>query len=229
MTPLSTAARETASPTRARRTREEQRAVTRATLLDAAARVFADRGFHGATVDQVAEAAGLTKGAVYSNFESKEDLFLSVLEDRLDPYLRDSSPALGDSTGASEPVEAVGRAYADLLDDGRTWLLLKTEFWLHAMRNPDVRFKLAARHRVVRDRVADLVDQHMGALGLALDLPGTETAAAILALSDGLALQQLIDRTALPDDLFPRVLAALLRSLAGADGHPSDGTAGTDD
>ena len=64
--------------------REEQRAQTRLDLLDAAARVFAERGYHGASVDLVAEAAGYTKGAVYSNFDSKEDLFLELLDRRID-------------------------------------------------------------------------------------------------------------------------------------------------
>ncbi|HVM40355.1 MAG TPA: TetR/AcrR family transcriptional regulator [Acidimicrobiia bacterium] len=173
-----------------RRTRQEQRAATRATLLDAAADVFARHGFHAATVDQVAEAAGLTKGAVYSNFENKEDLFLSVLEHRLDPFPADLASAFE--------------------SHDRTWLLLKTEFWLHAMRDPDVRFKLAARSRVLRDRVAALVDQAAAERGVPLPATAPEVASIVLALSDGLAVQALIDSASVPDDLFARALAIVL-------------------
>ena len=65
-----------------RLTRAEQRDVTRSRLLDAAEKVFVDRGFHAASVDEVAEEAGYSKGAVYSNFENKDELFLAVLERR---------------------------------------------------------------------------------------------------------------------------------------------------
>src|SRR5580765_6777154 len=68
-------------------TPERRRAMTREHLLDAAAIVFARDGYHGASLDDVAAAAGFTKGAVYSNFKNKEDLFLALLEDRTDRQL----------------------------------------------------------------------------------------------------------------------------------------------
>ena len=72
-------------------TPERRRRQTRDHLLDAAAQVLAERGFHGASLDEVAAAAGFTKGAVYSNFKNKEDLFLALLETLLGPRVRGTS------------------------------------------------------------------------------------------------------------------------------------------
>ena len=79
-------------------TAERRRQQTREYLLHAAAQVFAERGFHEATIDEVASAAGFTKGAVYSNFKNKEDLFLALLEDA---YARDTA-AIKETLGASD-------------------------------------------------------------------------------------------------------------------------------
>ena len=127
-----------------RRTREEQRAQTRADLLDAAAEVFARNGYHGTSVDMVAEAAGYTKGAVYSNFESKEELFLALLEARLEDSLNSMQDVM-DSAAPEDRPEAFGSRRGEISQWEPQWFMLEAEFELYAARNPEVRDRVAER------------------------------------------------------------------------------------
>ena len=92
-------------------TREERRTQTRAELLDAAERLFSEQGFHATSVDQVADDAGYTKGAVYSNFVSKEDLFFAVYERRVDRALPHLEAAFAESRTAIEGLERITAAW----------------------------------------------------------------------------------------------------------------------
>src|SRR5207237_5785448 len=91
-----------------RLTPEDKKARTRAHLIDAAAAVFARRGLVAASLDEVAEEAGLTKGAVYSNFDSKEDLFQAVIDDRLTEPMRHGAEVIDMSTGTTEEHAMAG-------------------------------------------------------------------------------------------------------------------------
>ena len=125
-------------------TPERRRQQTRDHLLAAAAEVFAARGFHGATLDEVAAVAGFTKGAVYSNFKNKEDLFLALFKANYDREMDAIRGALADS---EIPPEARISEFVDLIRDqtaqaGRNFNLLYQEFSLYAARNPAVREEL---------------------------------------------------------------------------------------
>jgi AcrR family transcriptional regulator len=137
---------------RPRLTRDERKQQTREGLLDAAALVFSQRGFHGASVDDVAGAAGFTKGAVYAHFANKEDLFLALLDRRLE-----EDRAGWDTVGGRvEPGGAAGtrRSFARELEEQRTWNLLLLEFFQHAMRDELVRDRLAGRYQALRETLA---------------------------------------------------------------------------
>src|SRR5438445_2150565 len=134
-----------------RLTPEKRRAMTRDHLLDAAAEVFAERGFHGATLDQVADAAGFSKGAVYSNFASKEDLFFALIERQGESILRDYAEV-------AEPRDVAALADVYLRRDAdltKEWALV-TEFDLYALRKPDVRARLVEFSRVLHSHVVEL-------------------------------------------------------------------------
>src|SRR5437588_10391841 len=90
---------------RTRLTREEQRAVTRARLLASAAKVFAERGFYGASVEEIADRAGFTRGAFYSNFETKADLFLALLDEHIGKEMRTLEDALAQDPSAQAFLE----------------------------------------------------------------------------------------------------------------------------
>ncbi len=198
---------------RNRLTRDESRARTRARLLESAAAVFAQRGFYGASVEEIAEWAGFSRGAFYSNFEDKSDLFLALLDDRLERELRAVEETLADEAGPG--------AFLDLLRRGggrrsepKEWTLLWAEFWLHVMRHPELAPKLAARQQAMRAAVARLVENQCRQLGITLPVPAEELASVMLAVDDGLKLQEDLDPTAVPEDLRVRILIVLLRGLA---------------
>ena len=107
-----------------RLTRAEQRDLTRTRLLDAAEKVFVDRGFHAASVDEVAEEAGYSKGAVYSNFENKDELFLAVLERRVDSRALAAGSAVPDDRPISEQAEQAGNAFFEVFLQQSQWSLL---------------------------------------------------------------------------------------------------------
>lgn len=142
-------------------TPERRREMTRRHLLDAAAAEFAAKGFHGASLDAVAKAAGFTKGAVYSNFENKEALFLAVLDDRL-TYELDAVTRgiLDDESPPDEHFDRIQQTAAQLNRDD-AWGVLFLEFVVYALRHPEVRERLAEftrRHQadvegmIVRER-----------------------------------------------------------------------------
>jgi AcrR family transcriptional regulator len=130
-------------------TRAERQARTRKELVDAAERLFTAQGFHATSIDAVAAEAGFTKGAVYSNFESKEDLFFAVYERRVDARVEQMETAIRAASTPREALEGVmpggsGRGEAE---DG--WLAVFFEFWAHVLRHPELRERFARQHRRV--------------------------------------------------------------------------------
>jgi AcrR family transcriptional regulator len=195
-------------------TPERRRAMTREHLLEAAARVFARDGFQASSLDQIASYAGFTKGAVYSNFKSKEDLFLAVFEDRIERgrtairgALEEEDAARSGETWKPRIASVVREMWWN--DD---WTMLFLEFVLYAARNPSARSKLAAH---VRRQLA-AVEQILFHQYEAVDAPpryAMEDLALISeALFDGLAVYRLIDQS-LTDD---HRLAAVLEFLSDA-------------
>jgi AcrR family transcriptional regulator len=194
-----------------RLTREEKKARTRAQLIDAAAAVFARRGFVAASLDEVVEEAGLTKGAVYSNFESKEGLFQAVIEDRLNEPMKDIADLLGPDTGTTEEQAIAGaRAFVGVVEREREVFLLSLEMNIHVARHPELAPEFVAQRREQLGEVADIIREH--ASGDPLPLPAEQMAIAVEALSQGIALHALVDPEAVPADLLGRVYALLFRS-----------------
>jgi AcrR family transcriptional regulator len=195
-----------------RLTREEKKARTRAQLIDAAATVFARRGYVAASLDEVAEEAGLTKGAVYSNFAGKEDLFQAVIEDRLNAPMKDIAQIIDTSTGTTEEQAMAGaRAFVGVVEQEREVFLLALEMNIHVARNPELKHAFAERYREQMAEVAEIITQHADSSGDALPLPADQMAIAVQALSQGIALHALVDPGSVPDDLLGRVYALLFR------------------
>jgi AcrR family transcriptional regulator len=129
------------------RTERQQR--TREELVDAAERLFTKQGFHATSIDAVAAEAGFTKGAVYSNFESKEDLFFAVYERRVDARVEQMESAIRAASTPREALEGVipGGSTRGEAEDG--WLAVFFEFWAHVLRHPELRERFAHQHRRV--------------------------------------------------------------------------------
>ena len=191
-----------------RLTREEKKARTRTQLIDAAATVFGRRGFVAASLDEVAEEAGLTKGAVYSNFDSKEDLFQAVIDERLNEPMRHGAEIIDSTMGTSEDHAMAGaRVFVDTVEQEREVFLLSLEFNIHVARHPKLASAFKARNREQLQRVAELIS----AKSDELPLPAEQMAIAVEALSQGIALQKLADPESVPDDLLGRVYALLFQ------------------
>jgi AcrR family transcriptional regulator len=195
-----------------RLTREEKKARTRAQLIDAAAAVFARRGYVAASLDEVAEEAGLTKGAVYSNFDNKEDLFQAVIEDRLNEPMKNIAEVIDTSIGTTEEQAMAGaRAFVGVVEQEREVFLLALEMNIHVARHPELKAAFVERYREQMAEVADIITEHANSSGDALPLPADQMAIAVQALSQGIALHTLVDPGAVPDDLLGRVYALLFR------------------
>ena len=175
-----------------RMSRAERREQTRQELLTAAEACFVSRGFHASSVDQVAERAGYTKGAVYSNFTSKEDLFFAVYERRVEQVLTEVAPGLR-QLGAERAFDqlATGAMHRRDPDDG--WRAVFFEFWAHVVRHPELRERFAAIHARFLEPLADAVQQLAEDRGQTLpgDVTAGQVAAAWNAMEVGLNLERL--------------------------------------
>lgn len=182
----------------------------RAGLLAAATTVFARQGVDASSVEDVARAAGFTKGAVYSNFGSKDDLVAALVADHTAAYLA-LGLAAADSTDGSMTAKA--RALGDRLDaasqDERDWHLLFVELWQRAVRGDPASAGFHERRDQLRDAIAAAVTAQAAATNSTLTLPAEHVATAIMALANGMAMERLIAPHEAPDGLTGHVLAAL--------------------
>lgn len=204
-----------------RLTRAEQRDLTRAKLLDAAEKVFVERGFHAASVDEVAEEAGYSKGAVYSNFENKDELFLAVLERRVDSRALAIEAEVPTDQSIADQAEQAGSAFIEVFLQQSQWSLLLMEFATHAARHPNLRDRFAIRNRRMRDAMARLIEHHLTALGLRAPLSNDDLATILFALGDGFIMTKLIDPDGVSDELFGQGLVLMLAGLQQTEPAPA--------
>jgi AcrR family transcriptional regulator len=192
------------TPARTARPRKDE---VRTRVLEAAGQVFGERGFAAASLDQVAAAAGFTKGAVYSNFGSKDELFLALMAAEVARRVDAVEAALRDTADLPGALAAVG---AELSRREPGWQLLFLEFWQRAVRDADVRRAFVASRRDLRARVADVVARFLAEHPVRTGWDAESLTVVLLALANGLAVEALPDPDAVPDDLLTRVLADLV-------------------
>ncbi len=190
-----------------------RRRETRARLLSAAGDVFAERGFHGASVEDICERAGFTRGAFYSNFVSKDELVLELSARhtaQVVARIRDAA-----DRPSAEPDDVVREVIASLVDDTPSherWLGLTTELNLHALRDPEARTAWAREQRRIRAALVEAVDQAVARRGAALALPTELFVRAALALVSGAVTQRQLEPGSLAaGELESAVLTVLLR------------------
>jgi AcrR family transcriptional regulator len=194
-------------------TREQSRAHTRERLLGAARSVFARSGFHGASVEEIASVAGFSTGALYSNFDGKEDLFLALMEREIDEHAREIAEAVRERASVAERAAGGARQWMTMIEREPEPLLLFMEFWAYGVRDAEIRPKVAAQFAHMREVLTTLVADGVREFDLELDIPAEQLAIVIDALADGIARQKLADPEAVPDELMGRVLSVL---FAGA-------------
>jgi AcrR family transcriptional regulator len=203
---------------RKRLTRQESRALTRARLVEAAGQVFAGKGFYGASVEEIADRAGFSRGAFYSNFDSKEDLFLAVLDAHIESELDLMTQALGEDPSQEVVLEFLHSQSVRRSKQGRQWTLLWAEFWLHVLRRPELAPKLAARQKKARAAIARIIESRCRQLGIVPTMPPEDLASLILAVDDGLVLQEHLDPGVVPDDLRATASVLLFIGMAYSPG-----------
>ena len=177
-----------------RLTRQEQREETRRKLIDVARAVFARVGFDASSIDAITEEAGFSRGAFYSNFDSKDELFLELVRSHFDLEVATLARALARVASAEDLPPAVERRYRVLGEDS-SWCLLTTEFQLYALRGGERAGEFVELYTRYRNEVGALVAEHFRRLGVRSGLTPREFAAAHIALAQGLALQRAADAT----------------------------------
>lgn len=200
-------------PGRSSPSRAEKKLATRSRLLDAAESVFAARGFGEASLDEIAEVAGLTKGAVYSNFDKKLDLLLAVLDERMNRRFMAITETVDTTRALPEQAAQGGQLFMDAFQEERELYLLWLECSVHSVHDADVRDALVKLDHKIRDAVAEFIEHHAETVGIVLPMPAIQLATAVTCLADGLALERMKDPDSVPDDMFGTLLLLIYRGL----------------
>jgi AcrR family transcriptional regulator len=189
-----------------RLTREQSQARTRARLLEAAGHVFGEKGFAASSLDEIAERAGYSRGAVYSNFEDKDDLFLALLAHTSDQLVAELEALAASVTSLDEFVIAF-REFGRRRGARRgKWFLLFNEFRAYALRKPTVRRRLAEHERKVRAVYERMVVGLAAHLDVELTVPPAQAAMWIHAVTNGAEiLHELDPETTPPDAAFEAI------------------------
>jgi len=176
-------------------TRERRLEHTRSLLLDAAEDVFAEKGFTAATLDDIAYAAGYTKGAIYKHFATKEELFLAVSDRYWRRYFDTFAEvmATADQVGPRELDEIAVRWRELSRDRGAEHAALGHEFTLYLLRNPEARERVAAKRAEVVDALAAFIVKGLDRLGGKLTIPARTFAQVLIATSDAIVLASELD------------------------------------
>lgn len=197
--------------------------MTRDALVEAAADVFARRGFHVASLDEIAESAGFTRGAIYSNFGGKEELMIAVLDLFTDRQLREFGQAIEDLThGTDEERSAAAAAVWSHTRRDLNITLLSLEMRLYALRHPEFRRRLALAERRQQGRIAEFIFGVAAAEGRTLAIDAADLAEILRAFSDGLSQLASLDEER--SDEYDRLAMQFFALIAEA-ATPEEGTA----
>jgi AcrR family transcriptional regulator len=204
-----------------RLTRAESAELTRRRLLEAAQRVFFERGFHGASLEAVAEEAGLTKGAVYSRFVSKADLFLAYQEERNELTIQGARARLAELEAGGWPPDVIIEHWRSrLLHEPPEQALLVIEFWASACRDPEIHRRFSDQHERLLRRVGDDLAAAARRLGVSLPLPALDLVRLSTGIAHGLTLEQLMNRNSIDAEMIELAFAPI-RPPSGADSPPA--------
>ena len=205
--------------------RQERKERTREELVEAAARVFARKGFHETTMADVAEEAGYSTGAIYVHFAGKDELFLEVAANYVATRARENQ-GVRDETGGTLPkrAKALGDHWMARVAADPSYMFLSFEFLGYARNKPELRAQLAPRTAAGRDQIAQMIAEAAQRDGIELPMSAEDLGIVMRELGGGLAMAKLIDPDAFRDELFGEfletffsLLPARTRNLEGAD------------
>jgi AcrR family transcriptional regulator len=205
---------------RKRKTQAERREETRELVLAAAARVFAQRGFHATSLDAIAEEAGFSRGAVYYNFADKEELFLELLDRRCAERAQDLRAVFADTpeddvAATSRQAQLAAQNALDAMTGDPEWRALYLEFLARAARDTPFRRRFSKRSQEMRGALEEVVVERTQPVAGALGMEPEQLAVVIDALGTGLwAHHMLHGPKAVPPDLFSNALALIVDGIA---------------
>jgi AcrR family transcriptional regulator len=183
-------------------------------LLAAALEVFARRGYRQAGVDEIAAAAGYSKGALYWHFSGKEDLLMALLEERVDAPRREVVELLGSAPPDRDMSVEGSREFARRLSSQRDAVLLDREYWTLAIRDPELRARYAERQTELRDALARALEARARHLGTPdLTMPAEDVARIVMGIFGALAVDELIEPGSVRPELLGETLALVYAGL----------------
>jgi AcrR family transcriptional regulator len=197
-----------------RLTREEKKELTTSQLLDTANTIFLERGYHRSTLDDIAEAAGVTKGAVYARFATKDELFFALYAQWEESLIARYDHLPDFKTFEEFALENARRVIASRRKDA-DWYLLLLEFWTFAARDERLRREFAERHNRSVERIAARLEKIAAQLGVKLRVSALELARAGSAMQQGFTLERLADPVGVPEALLETMFRMLAHEATG--------------
>jgi AcrR family transcriptional regulator len=191
---------------------KRRRADTVERLLDAALETFAEIGFAAASVEDICRRGGFTRGAFYSSFRTKDELFGALFARETARNIALAETQLTGIEQEADPVTVGVERCLSAFRADRTWVLVLTEYRLHAARHPEAAAALYEHVAALNDRLTGLIETVAARAGLTLTLPAGQLARAVLAVHDGVVLSQIPGPDAAGDDLERTALLLLLRA-----------------
>jgi AcrR family transcriptional regulator len=188
--------------------------------LEAAAEVFAERGFANASVDDIAERAGYSKGALYWHFQSKHELFFALMEQTVDAPAHEMIELMHTAPVEQDMAPEASRRMMELAARQRDLVLLDEEYWAQAVRDPELRARYKAHRERLREALAGALEARLEHLGT--PIPGMaheHMATLLMGLTAGLMRERMIDPQAVPDEMVGRAVVLIYRgALASLQG-----------
>lgn len=194
--------------------RTEHQALTRNRVMDAGGKLFAVHGFGGTSVAMIAEQAGVTTGAIYSNFEGKLDLFAAVVERRMVRQAEDYRALYSGGDTPAERLQSGADRWMEMIEDEPEYFPLFVEVWRVSLRDEGVRERLRGAYRDLIRELASLIREGSTEAWPEMDDEAVEAFASIIcALADGIALGRMLDPERIPKDLFGNFLRLVAESV----------------
>jgi AcrR family transcriptional regulator len=190
-------------------------------LLAAALRVFARNGYAQAGVDEIAAEAGYSKGALYWHFSGKQELLMTLIDERLDAPTRELVALLESAPPSRDMSREGSREFARRLNTQRDAVLVEREYWSLAIRDPELRARYAERQTELRSALAAALEErarHLGAPGL--PIPAKDVARIVMNLTGGLANDELIEPGSVRPELLGEALAIIYAGLVARASDP---------
>ena len=196
-------------------TRTQKQAKTRSALLKSAAKLICRKGITEASVEDVAKDAGYTKGAFYSNFKSKEELFLVMLDERYAAELESLEAHLPGEGDPADEVRDSAEDFVRFIRSDPEWPRLYFEFVVYAARNREFREELATRNRAMRERIAEVIRNWAADFPGQPPFPYEDLAVMLFCMADGFLIQQLIEPDT-DESLYGEMNTTFFRGVAAS-------------